>query len=235
MRLDNYLVASIGVESRTKAQNRIKEGYVSVNGMIVTKSSHPIDPERDEVMMEVVREYVSRAAWKLVHFLEEIDVEIKNVDALDIGSSTGGFCEVLLEKGAKSVVALDVGKEQLHNKLKNDPRIISKEETDVREFLHDPFDLVVSDVSFISLVKIIDDIDRLSARDIILLFKPQFEVGIGVKRDKRGVVKDQKAIRKVMNVFEDACTLKGWKLQKKSPSAITGKDGNLEYCYYFVK
>ncbi len=94
---------------------------------------------------------------------------------------------------------------------------------------------MVSDVSFISLLYILDDVDRLADQKIILLFKPQFEVGREAKRDKNGVVLDKKAILKAMLTFEDACKLKGWKLIVKSPSKLTGKEGNLEYCYYFEK
>ncbi len=93
----------------------------------------------------------------------------------------------------------------------------------------------MSDVSFISLLYILDDVDRLADQKIILLFKPQFEVGREAKRDKNGVVLDKKAILKAMLKFEDACKLKGWKLIVKSPSKLTGKEGNLEYCYYFEK
>ena len=233
MRLDTYLVEKLCIESRTKAQNYIKQGYVSVDGVAVTKSS--FDIENQKVVLKEFKDYVSRAAFKLSNFLDEIDIVLQEKEVLDIGSSTGGFSEVLLENGIKSVTAVDVGKDQLHPKIRDDKRVYVYEQTDIRDFSHDPFEVVVSDVSFISLLKIMDKIDELAYQDIILLFKPQFEVGLHVKRDKKGVVKDQKAIQKAMFAFEDKATLLGWKLVKKSPSSITGKDGNLEYCYYFVK
>jgi len=107
---------------------------------------------------------------------------------------------------------------------------------DIRKFESSmPYELVVSDVAFISLLHILDDVERLASGDIILLFKPQFEVGREAKRDKNGVVLDKKAIERSMQKFEDAAALKGWKLLKKSPSALSGKEGNLEYCYYYKK
>jgi 23S rRNA (cytidine1920-2'-O)/16S rRNA (cytidine1409-2'-O)-methyltransferase len=155
---------------------------------------------------------------------------------LDIGSSTGGFTQVLLERAVKEVSCVDVGSEQLHHSLRKDERVHVYENCDIRKFNSDKrFDLIVSDVAFISLLYILDDIDRLGCEDIILLFKPQFEVGREVKRDKNGVVQDKKAIVNAMMKFEDACRLKKWELVHKSPSKLTGKEGNLEYCYYFKK
>ncbi len=234
MRLDSYLVAAGLAQSRTKAQNYIKKGYVSVDGEIVTKNSLVVSKE-NRVEMTTFRDYVSRAAWKLLYFLDEAALDVCGKTALDIGSSTGGFSEVLLERGVKSLVCVDVGNGQLHPKIEEDERVTLFEGTDIRTFEHDPFDVVVSDVSFISLLHILESVDRLSKEDIVLLFKPQFEVGVGVRRDKKGVVKDDKAVQKAMVKFEDACALKGWNLIKKAPSKITGKDGNLEYCYYFKK
>lgn len=234
-RLDNYLVEKGLCESRNKAQNIIKEGLVSVNGEQIIKTSHKLK-EGDDVTVKEHKEYVSRAALKLSAFLDEIPLEVKGMSALDIGSSTGGFTEVLLERGAKEVDAVDVGREQLHASLRNDERVRSYEGCDIREFKSDKsYDLVVSDVAFISLLNILDDVERLSSKKIILLFKPQFEVGREAKRDKNGVVTDDKAVVKAMVRFEDACKLKGWRLVQKSPSKLTGKEGNLEYCYFFEK
>lgn len=235
MRLDNYLVENSLSESRTKAQDIIKNSLVSVNGKIVTKSSLKIE-DNDEVKVAEHKEYVSRSAHKLSSFLQEIKLDVEGSIALDIGSSTGGFTQVLLEYGAKEVSAVDVGREQLHKSLLNDERVLSYESCDIREFKSDKtFDIVVSDVAFISLLNILDDIDRLASNKIILLFKPQFEVGREAKRDNNGVVLDEKAIMNAMIKFEDATKLKGWSLIMKSPSKLTGKEGNLEYCYYYEK
>jgi 23S rRNA (cytidine1920-2'-O)/16S rRNA (cytidine1409-2'-O)-methyltransferase len=234
-RLDNYLVENSLCESRNKAQALIKEGLVSVNGEQIIKSSYALK-DSDKVAVKEHKEYVSRAAFKLSAFLEELSLDVKGMSALDIGSSTGGFTQVLLGGGAAEVTAVDVGREQLHVSLKNDARVHSYEGCDIREFESDKeFDIVVSDVAFISLLYILDDVDRLSNDKIILLFKPQFEVGREAKRDRNGVVTDEKAVLNAMIKFEDACKIKGWKLVLKSPSKLTGKEGNLEYCYFFEK
>ena len=222
-------------ESRNKAQNIIKKGLVSVNGVEVSKSSFEVK-EGDVVTLGAHKEYVSRSAHKLLALLEECELDVSAKVALDIGSSTGGFTEVLLERGVLEVSAVDVGSEQLHHSLRKDSRVFVYESCDIRNFKSEKaFDLIVSDVAFISLLHILDAIDRLASRDIILLFKPQFEVGRQAKRDKNGVVLDEKAIQNAMLRFEDACSLKGWRLQAKSPSSLSGKEGNLEYCYYFAK
>ncbi|MCK9491013.1 MAG: TlyA family RNA methyltransferase [Sulfurimonas sp.] len=237
MRLDNYLVANALAKSRTKAGELIKASFVSVNSKVITKSSFVLK-ESDEVEIKEHKAYVSRSAHKLASFLDELELELDLEDfvALDIGSSTGGFTEVLLENGVKEVSSVDVGYEQLHKSIKEDPRVTSYESCDIREFKSEKhFDIVVSDVSFISLLNILDDIDRLAYSKIILLFKPQFEVGREAKRDKHGVVTDPKAIERAMIKFEDATKLKEWRLVKKSPSKLTGKEGNLEYCYFFTK
>ena len=234
-RLDNYLVENGFCESRNRAQTIIKDGLVSVNENLIKKSSFKVDAN-DEVSIKEHKSYVSRSAHKLDEFLNELDLDINARVALDIGSSTGGFTQVLLEREVAEVSAVDVGREQLHKSLKNDSRVFSYEACDIRDFESEKeFDLVVSDVAFISLLNILDEVDRLATKDIILLFKPQFEVGREVKRDKNGVVLDNKAIANAMITFEDACKLKGWRLVLKSPSKLTGKEGNLEYCYYYQK
>ena len=235
MRLDNYLVQEKFVESRNKAQTIIKEGLVCVNDKIVLKTSFTIE-EGDKLEVTNHKEYVSRAAHKLAEFLDELDLDVKDKIALDIGSSTGGFTQVLLERGVCEVSAVDVGTDQLHKSLRNNPCVKVYESCDIRDFhSENKFDMVVSDVAFISLLHILDDVDRLASKDIILLFKPQFEVGREAKRDKKGVVLDTKAIADAMRRFEDACKEKNWKLQVKAPSKLTGKEGNLEYCYYFTQ
>ncbi|QOP40935.1 23S rRNA (cytidine-2'-O)-methyltransferase TlyA [Sulfurimonas marina] len=235
MRLDSYLVEQGLAETRNKAQSIIKEGLVLVDDKEIKKPAFKVEDSMNVIVKEH-KAYVSRAAHKLKDFIDEIHYEPSGKVALDIGSSTGGFTQVLLEAGAKEVTCVDVGSDQLHHSLCSDERVHVYENCDIRKFESaSPFELIVSDVAFISLLYILDDIDRLASKDIILLFKPQFEVGREAKRDKNGVVLDQKAIENGMIRFEDACKLKGWTLQSKAPSKTTGKEGNLEYCYYFTK
>ncbi|MDQ7045994.1 MAG: TlyA family RNA methyltransferase [Sulfurimonas sp.] len=234
-RLDNYLVEHKYTDSRNKAQALIKKGLVSVNEKVILKSAFKVE-DSDEVSVEEHDDYVSRSAYKLKLFLEEIDLDAQAMVCLDIGSSTGGFTQVLLERDATEVSCVDVGKEQLHASIKGDSRVHSYESCDIRKFQSDKtFDLLVSDVSFISLLNILDDVHRLASKHIILLFKPQFEVGREAKRDNYGVVLDEGAIELAMERFEDACEVKKWNLIQKSPSKLTGKEGNLEYCYYYTQ
>ena len=234
MRLDQHLVEAGFVDSRTKAQTIIKARKVSVNGKPVTKPSFKVNGEKVEITDEMI--YVSRAAHKLKGFLPSLPFSVKGMDALDIGASTGGFTQVLLEEGAKSVTCVDVGQGQLHDKLANDKRVISFEKMDIRDFTRQrQFDVVSSDVSFISLHYILESVDALSKQWIILLFKPQFEVGKNVKRDSNGVVVDVKAITKAKEDFEVATQALGWKLLRHEPSTLSGKEGNIEECYCFEK
>ena len=221
--------------SRNKAQELIKRGYVKVNDKIIKKPSFAVE-KNDKVEVLQNDGYVSRAAYKLKNYLQKHSINFKNKTVLDIGSSTGGFTQVALEEGAKKVVSVDVGREQLHESLRGNSKIDLFENTDIREFSYpEKFDIVVSDVSFISLLKIIEKIDELSEDEIILLFKPQFEVGKDVKRDKRGVVTDNEAVQKAKENFEKECLNLGWELVRSEESSIKGKEGNTEFIYHFKK
>jgi len=234
LRLDNHIHSKGFVDSRNKAQTLIKESKVKVDGEFVTKPSFKIE---DDMKIEILEEkiYVSRSAEKLKLFLETSSLDIKNLDALDIGASTGGFTEVLLEYGAKSVTAIDVGTAQLNEKIKDDNRVTSIENMDIREFKSKPFPLIVCDVSFISLQDIISSIDTISNGDIILLFKPQFEVGKDAKRDRNGVVKSDTDIWRSRDLFEKATFSLGWDLIRVEESKKRGKEGNIEFFYHFRK
>ena len=236
MRLDKYLVEEGYFESRNRANDAIKAKKVKVDGK-VAKASAKID-ENSVVEVEDEKFYVSRAARKLENFLTEYDIDMQNKRALDIGSSTGGFAQIVLEKGVASLSCVDVGKDQLHISLRNEERLSLFEETDIRDFQSDKaFELITCDVSFISILQITDDIDRLAGlgTDIVILYKPQFEVGREVKRDSRGVVQDLDAIARRKEEFEAGAKKLGWDEKYQSRSKVQGKEGNQEYLYHFVK
>ncbi len=234
MRLDALLVRRGLVDSRTKAQELIKEGSVAVDGAVVKKSAFKVD-ETTSVEIFGETRFVSRAARKLDAFLKVHPVALKGKRCLDVGASTGGFTQILLERGAASVTALDVGTSQLHDSLRRDTRVESVESVDVREYRSvEPFDVVTCDVSFISLRNILADLERLADGVIILLFKPQFEVGRNAARDRRGVVTDERAVAQAQREFEQACAELGWRLMAKEVSALPGKEGNREWFYCYI-
>jgi len=234
MRLDKYLVEQGFFESRNRALEAIKAGQVQVAGRSA-KASTAVDAD-SQVEVTQAKFYVSRAAHKLEGYLEGYPLDMAGRRALDIGSSTGGFTQVLLEQGAAWVDCVDVGRDQLHASLRDDSSVGVYEQTDIRDFRSDAlYDVIVSDVSFISLHYILDSIERLAANeaDIILLFKPQFEVGREIKRDRRGVVTDEPAIIEAMQRFESAAHDLSWQMIHKTPSTLSGKEGNLEWVYHF--
>jgi 23S rRNA (cytidine1920-2'-O)/16S rRNA (cytidine1409-2'-O)-methyltransferase len=236
MRLDKYLVEEGYFESRNRANDAIKAGQVLVDGK-KAKASAKVD-ENTLVEVEDSKFYVSRAARKLENFLAEHSMDFHGKKALDIGSSTGGFAQIVLENSVSTLSCVDVGKDQLHVSLRSNEKLSLYEETDIREFQSDDaFELITCDVSFISVLQIIEDIDRLSQNgtDIVILYKPQFEVGKDVKRDSRGVVQDLDAIARRKEAFEAKAVALGWELHYQALSQVQGKEGNQEYLYHFVK
>jgi 23S rRNA (cytidine1920-2'-O)/16S rRNA (cytidine1409-2'-O)-methyltransferase len=234
--------------TRNKAQALIDAGFVSVNGKIVEKASHIIEwSEKVEIKEDKSIPWVSRSAGKLNGFLEEIGVvEVEWKNCLDIGSSTGGFTQILLERWVKHVDAVDVGTDQLHKTIKNDPRVTSYEKMDIRKFpssCHSggmvarnlvsekgTYDIITCDVSFISLKEIVPELDRFAwlGTDIFLLFKPQFEVGRENLR-KTWVPRDKKIVEQKLAEFEIFLHEQGFAILKKSPSTVIGEAGNEEW------
>ena len=236
MRLDKYLVDEGYFESRNRANDAIKAGQVMVDGK-KAKASAKVD-ENTIVEVEDTKFYVSRAARKLENFLAEHTMDLQGKKALDIGSSTGGFAQIVLENAVDTLSCVDVGKDQLHVSLRSNKKLSLHEETDIREFQSDDaFELITCDVSFISILQITNDIDRLSQNgtDIVILYKPQFEVGKDVKRDSKGVVQDLDAIARRKEEFEAEAAKLGWSLKYQALSQVQGKEGNQEYLYHFRK
>jgi len=236
VRLDKYLVEHGYFESRNRAVEAIKAGQIIVDGK-AAKASQKVS-QTSHIDIAKSKFYVSRAAKKLETFLTTHPISLKNKVALDIGSSTGGFTQILLEKDITTLHCVDVGSDQLHHSLRTDPRLTLHEETDIRVFeSNNKFTLITCDVSFISILQIIKDINRLASDgcDIIILYKPQFEVGKEIRRDSKGVVLDSTAIDRCKEVFLTQTASLKWKLKQHAPSQIAGKEGNQEYLYHFKK
>ena len=235
MRFDKFVAEKLGI-SRNQAIQLIKDDKILLDNEICNDTAKNVENGEISVVSEI---YVSRGALKLKGFLRELKDEfgfdINGLNALDIGSSTGGFVQILLENGVGSVTALDVGSMQLSEVLRKNEKVKVCENTDIREFKSEKFDLITCDISFISLNSVLENIFHLAKKYIILLFKPQFEVGINAKRDKKGVVKDEKAIKKAIANFELNCAKLGLiKLAFKN-CEIKGKNGNQEFFYLYEK
>lgn len=305
MRLDIALVKGGIFDSRQKASEAIKAGFVRLDNSTITKPAFIVDKDLDlssHLVLAKDSVYVSRAAFKLKGFLEDLGVDSDfgtGKVAVDIGASRGGFSQILLEFGFSRVVCVDVGSNQLHSKLKSHPRIEAFENCDVREFAKryevkcneeqydespkqctkqeskrqsldfvankttqrnltppkpiplksapqpqlapkptptllappkstKPFDLLVCDVSFIGLEKIFNSLEVLSD-EMILLYKPQFEVGIQAKRNKKGVLKEQNLIEKNLAGFREMLIQRGFCIRHSAKSHIKGKQGNAEF------
>lgn len=232
MRADIYAANALGI-SRSRAGELIKNSQILLNSEILTKPSLEVSSGEISVLDEI---YVSRAAIKLKEFLKETDLDLAGKRAIDVGSSTGGFVQILLENGVKEVVAVDVGSNQLHKILRSDKRVKFYENSDFREFESDEiYEILTCDVSFISLNLLLPKISSFFSEFGVLLFKPQFEVGKDVKRDKNGVVKDTKAIEKAMRNFELNAAKCGLVMVEKRVSRLKGKGGNEEIFYMFSK
>lgn len=241
MRLDQALVTRGLTESRTEAQEYIARNWVEVNGTVVAKNNKTI-LDTDLLTLKNKRKFVSRGGEKLLGVLSDVYGNDQNIrdhiqgkTALDVGSSTGGFTDCLLQMGAKHVDAVDVGSAQLHISLLNDNRIALFENTDIREFTPKrAYDIVVADLSFISLQGTIDTIKSLSNlnTECFLLIKPQFEVGKG--NTKKGIVKDADLVKEVLEKMDTKCKSVGGKNITMHKCHITGGDGNQEYFIHYT-
>ena len=229
-RLDAYLTKEGFFESRTRASRAVRKGYVTVNGKTVTKPSCRI-PAGDEVtVLGDPLPFVSMAALKLRLFLDETGLDVSGLKVCDAGSSTGGFCQVLLHRGASFVWAVDVGRGQLHPSLAGNPHLSLHEKCDIRNFLAVPppgLEMITADLSFISLRKVIPVMAgaRVPA---LLLFKPQFETPPGEK-NKKGVVTGLSCHEKALTSFRDYLLKEGFFPLIIKRSQVLGGEGNREY------
>ncbi len=219
--------------SRARARDAILRGTVRVNGMVAAKPHQQVGDDDAIAVDDPAGRYVSRAALKLIAGLDAGGITVAGRTCLDVGASTGGFTQVLLERGGTRVFAVDTGHDQLHDGLRRDTRVVSLEGTNARDLTLDmigaPIELVVCDVSFVSVLKVLDGPLGLCApsADAVVLVKPQFEVGreaVG----KGGIVTDAEAIAAAVARVAEFMAARGWQEVARVPSPIAGGDGNRE-------
>lgn len=231
-RLDQAVVGRGLVISRSQAESWIRLGKVQVDGQTITKAGFPV-AENAVITLQATEQYVSRAGLKLASVARILQLDFKNKVLLDVGSSTGGFTDYALQHGAKRVIAVEVGTNQLHPNLHGNPRIELHEQTDIRDMheLSATPDIVVIDVSFISLRDILPHVATLLNKytQIVAMVKPQFEASVTNLKHK-GVIKNDRMRRDILKQFEEWAR-QYFVIQDKADSEITGAKGNLERFY----
>ena len=234
-RIDQLLVDRGLTESRAKAQALILAGEVTVNGQKAGKAGQTVDVESRIEVLAAPR-FVGRGGFKLEAALEHFQISVEDRICLDIGSSTGGFTDCLLQRGARKIYAFDVGTNQLDWKLRNDPRVILREQVNARYLtahdVEDPIDFAVCDVSFISVTMILPVLPSLLTPkgEIVILVKPQFEVDRG-QVGKGGIVRDPALHQAACQRVEQAVAALGYR-SNILPSPLPGAEGNLEFLLY---
>ncbi len=235
IRLDNLLVDRKMVESRSQAESYIKLGKITVDDIKRTKPGFFVDVDSELKILQQVQ-YVSRAGLKLESVAKKMRIDFRNKTVLDVGSSTGGFTDYSLKNGAKKVIAVDVGTDQLHPKLRLNKKVELHEKTDIRNFKTDQkIDVVVIDVSFISIKEILPSVVNLSNKNtkIVAMVKPQFEAGRN--GTVNGVVKNNSYRRKILQDFENWCRSNNLYIENKRDSEVKGTKGNQERFYILKK
>jgi 23S rRNA (cytidine1920-2'-O)/16S rRNA (cytidine1409-2'-O)-methyltransferase len=233
-RADKVLVDQGLTSSRSQAKSLIEQGKVSCQGQLVKKAGELIPS--DATISIAAQLYVGRGAFKLAAALSAFSIETSGKVFIDVGASTGGFTEVLLQQGVARVYAVDVGHGQLSAKLLSDPRVINLENTNIKELqsLPEPIDGAVMDLSFISILKVVDQLKQLlrPGAQLVALIKPQFEAG-PERIPKDGVIKDPTLQQQIHDEVVTAMLSKGWLHHQSIPSPIEGKSGNKEFLGWF--
>ncbi len=239
VRLDVYLFENGMCQSRALAKRLILDSSVLINGVAVTKPSTVVQLDDEVTLCEnKLSRYVSRGALKLEAALDEFKISVEGFTCLDIGASTGGFTDLLIQRGASVVYAVENGNGQLHEKLLNDKRVISLENTNARTLTHDLIpvcDIAVMDVSFVSQTLFYKTVSELLRKNgvFISLIKPQFEAG-REHLNKKGIVKDLNVHKRVIKKITNEALLYGFESIGIIPSPIEGGDGNKEYLVAFT-
>lgn len=238
-RIDSLLVEKGLAPTREKAQALIMAGSVLVDGAVIDKPGREVKKEGAIVVKEGLP-FVGRGGVKLSGALDAFNITVEGLTIVDIGSSTGGFTDCVLKRGAKKVFAIDVGKSLLDIHLRNDPRVVVLEGHNIRHFdpalITDLVDMAVIDVSFISLEKVLPKAQELVRANgaVLALVKPQFEVGKG-RVGKGGIVRDESVHREVVDRIRAFAEGIGFRVAGEAPSSITGTKGNREFWVWLVK
>jgi 23S rRNA (cytidine1920-2'-O)/16S rRNA (cytidine1409-2'-O)-methyltransferase len=237
-RLDILLFEKGFAETRTKAQAFIIGGNIFVNNQVQYSPGTLVGKE-DSIEVKNANPYVSRGGLKLESALETLAIDVKGYICLDVGASTGGFTDCMLQKGAIKIYAVDVGAGQLHYKLRQDKRVINIENVNFRyfdnPFFKDDIDFAVIDVSFISLDKILPVAYRSISKNgfVLAMIKPQFE--LEPSEIKKGVIKDEKLRLKAVNKIKKVASNIGFKIISETDSCLKGPKGNLEHFIFLSK
>ena len=234
VRLDKALVQLGLVTTRSQAESYIRLGRVKVAGRLVTKPGYFVH-DLSLVELDQPEQFVSRAGLKLASVADKLAVDFRGKLVLDVGSSTGGFTDYALSRGARRVICVDVGTDQLHPKLRRDARVELHEKTDIRDFVtNQPVDIILIDVSFISLREVLPHLAELANRQtqVVAMVKPQFETGNRLKN--HGVIKNDTERRRILHDFEQWAK-RYFLLRAKADSAVAGARGNRERFYLLTK
>ena len=234
VRLDKALVQLGLVTTRSQAESYIRLGRVRVSGRPTTKPGYFVH-DLSLVELDQPEQFVSRAGLKLASVADKLAVDFRGKTVLDVGSSTGGFTDYALSRGARRVICVDVGTDQLHPKLRRDARVELHEKTDIRDFATDQsVDIILIDVSFISLREVLPHLAELANRQtqVVAMVKPQFETGNRLKN--RGVIKNDTERRRILHDFEQ-WVKRYFLLRAKADSAVAGARGNRERFYLLTK
>lgn len=240
-RLDTELVRRGLVASRDRAREAVASGRVTVNGAVAQKAARLVLPGDALELSGPPDRYVSRGGEKLDGALAAFGFDVSGLRCCDVGASKGGFTDCLLQRGAAEVVAIDVGRAQMHERLAADPRIAVYERTDVRDVdpvaIRAPFDLVAADVSFISLTSVMTCLAELASpgAPVVILVKPQFEVGRKEASKGRGVIRDPELWRAALDRVLEAATAAALAPQAAVPSPLRGAQGNVEFFLHLKK
>jgi 23S rRNA (cytidine1920-2'-O)/16S rRNA (cytidine1409-2'-O)-methyltransferase len=239
VRLDQFLAKSGKVKSREHAKELITSGNVTVSGAVETKPSLEVSGDEEITVTDTLK-YVSRGGLKLEFALKTFGIDVSGKTCLDIGASTGGFTDCLLQNGAEAVICVDTGTSQLDPKIRENPRVAFYENTDIREFpigeITTAMKFVTCDVSFISITKILPKIAELLeyADEAVILIKPQFESEMK-RREKNGVIKDKNVREAALERVLAAAAQNGLSVINRAESFPPGKDGNVEYIAHIKK